>query len=245
MKIAIIGYGKMGKAIEQMALSFGHEVVLKISSSNRDEMTPENLCKADVAIEFSQPETAFSNIVTCLRAGVPVVSGTTAWLDKMDEAKAICEEVGGAFFYASNFSIGVNIFFELSRELAKVMERYHEYGVEMEEIHHTQKLDYPSGTAITLAEGILSEWTKEKEWFSVLSQDEKVDLEEKKGLKITSKRESGVPGTHVVNWSSEIDTIEIKHTAHTRKGFVRGALTAAKWLIGKKGVFGIKDMLSR
>lgn len=246
MNIIIIGYGKMGKMVERLATERGHDVILTINSRNRaTEFTVENLKKGDVAIEFSRPETAFENIATCLRAGVPVVSGTTAWLDKLEEAKAICKEENGAFFYASNFSIGVNIFFALSRFLAAKMKPYSEYDVQMEEIHHTQKLDYPSGTAITLSEGIFEKNPGKKGWqaelFGSSAPGSKLPPET---LLITSKREKGVPGTHIVSWQSSIDTIEISHTAHTREGFASGALQAAQWLIGKQGFYGMEDMLS-
>lgn len=245
MRIAIIGYGKMGRAIEQIADSMGHEAILTIGSQNRSEMTAENLSKADVAIEFSRPETAFENIVACLRAGVPVVSGTTGWLDQLETAKQVCAQEKGAFFYASNFSVGVNIFFELSRQLAAVMNAHPAYDMEMEEVHHTQKLDYPSGTAITLAKGILENWEKKSGWASVLSEGEMLpENESEKDFRIVSKRQEGVPGTHQINWFSEIDSIEIKHTAHSREGFVRGALSAAEWLVGKTGYFEMKDFLA-
>jgi 4-hydroxy-tetrahydrodipicolinate reductase len=245
MKIAIIGYGKMGKTIEQIAVAAGHEIVLTIDRQNQDQLTSSNLQAADVAIEFSRPETAFSNVSACLKAGVPVVSGTTAWLDQMDEAKAICEKENGAFFYASNFSIGVNIFFALSRQLAKLMNDHPEYDVRMEEIHHTQKLDYPSGTAITLAEGLVENLGRKKRWESELLKEpgQKPKAAKPDALQISSRREEGVPGTHVVSWISAIDTIEISHTAHSREGFAKGALAAAQWLVGRTGFFGMEDML--
>ncbi len=241
MKIALIGYGKMGKTIERLALQSNHEVVLKIDKENADELTPENLQKADVAIEFTQPETAYGNIVACLESGVPVVVGTTAWLDKLDAVKKLCREKNGAFFHASNFSIGVNIFFAVSRYLAGLMNEQPQYDVSMEEVHHTQKLDHPSGTAITLAEGILKNINRKTSWAASLN-------EPKTGLSpgefpIVSKRIDPAPGTHVVTWASEIDTIEISHTAHSREGFAAGALAAAEWIIGKKGSFELKDML--
>jgi len=236
MKIAIIGYGKMGKTIDQMAVEKGHEIVLKIGITNLTDFTKEKMQQAEVAIEFSNPESAVENISNCMKWGVPVVSGTTGWLDKMDEIKVICKKENGGFFYASNYSVGVNIFFAINRQLAKMMNDQPQYQVEMEEIHHTQKLDAPSGTAITLAEGIIEEierksnWTKEK-------SDNNVDLP------IISKRIDKVPGTHEIVYSSSIDSIEIKHTAHSRAGFAGGAILAAEWMVGKKGCFGMKDML--
>ncbi|RMG77152.1 MAG: 4-hydroxy-tetrahydrodipicolinate reductase [Bacteroidetes bacterium] len=237
MEIALIGYGKMGKIIERLALEKGHEVVLKINRANRRELTTENLRKADVAIEFSTPDSAFSNIEACLRAGIPVVSGTTAWLDRLPEAKALCSACDGAFLYASNFSIGVNIFFAVNEFLAKMMAPYPTYNVRMEEIHHTQKLDAPSGTAITLAEGILKHLDRKKQWRNApeTSPDE---------LSVISKRIDEVPGTHEVVYESEVDTILIKHVAHSREGFAAGALLAAEWIIGRKGFFEMKDLFS-
>ncbi len=236
MKIALIGYGKMGKTIEQLAVDAGHEVVLKIDLDNADDLTTENLKQADVAIEFTRPETAFDNVSFCFKAGVPVVSGTTAWLEKYEEAVKVCEAEGGAFFYASNYSIGVNIFFSLSEYLAKMMDPYPQYEVSMEEIHHTQKLDAPSGTAITLAEGIIQQLNRKNKWQSEGADNESI-------IPIHSKRIDKVPGTHNVKYFSDIDEIEIIHTAKSREGFARGALHAAEWLVGKKGVFGMKDML--
>ena len=245
MKIAIIGYGKMGRTIEKLASQDGHETVLKISSSNRGEMTVARLRAADVAIEFSRPETAFENITACLRAGLPVVSGTTAWLDRLEEAKQICEKEKGAFLYASNFSIGVNLFFALSRYLARLMEGQPQYDVQMEEIHHLQKLDHPSGTAITLAEHVLQEITRKEKWEGLLFDGSIAESAAPNSpvLPILSKREEGVPGTHQVLWTSAVDTIEIRHTAHSREGFAKGALQAAQWLVGKQGFFGMKDLL--
>lgn len=234
----------MGKTIKSLAEDAGDEIVLAIDLENRHELTAGNLQKADVAIEFSRPETAFENISACLEAGIPVVSGTTGWLHRFEEAKAVCEVKNGALFYASNYSIGVNIFFAVNRYLAKLMEGQSQYDVRMEEVHHTQKLDHPSGTAITLAEGILENFTKKKDWQTYL---QKADNERFKvgseTLVILSKRVENVPGTHVVTWESGIDTLEISHTAHSREGFAAGAIAAARWLIGKKGCFGMPDML--
>ncbi|MEO0338834.1 MAG: 4-hydroxy-tetrahydrodipicolinate reductase [Bacteroidota bacterium] len=236
MKIALIGYGKMGKTLEVLAEADGHEIVLKIDQDNYDDLTADNLQKADVAIEFTRPESAFDNITACINAGVPVVSGTTAWLDQYDKVVQQCEEKGGAFFYASNYSIGVNILFAINRQLAKLMNEQPQYEVSMEEIHHTAKLDAPSGTAITIAEGIIDEVERKKDWVN----DENAGTKE---LSIISKRVDPAPGTHVIQYSSVIDTITLSHEAHTRAGFARGALAAALWLVGKKGVFGMKDML--
>lgn len=234
MKIALIGYGKMGKTIEKMALGRGHEVVLKIDVDNEDAF--DRLAEADVAIEFTRPESAVDNITAAIKAGVPVVSGTTGWLDRMEEVRTLCEEKKGAFFYASNFSVGVNIFFALNRYLAKMMADQPQYDIEMEEIHHTQKLDSPSGTAITLAQGMLDEISRKKFWVNEKNDDPEA-------LPIVSKRIDPTPGAHEINYHSEIDSITIRHTAHSRAGFAAGALMAAEWVIGKQGVFGMEDML--
>jgi 4-hydroxy-tetrahydrodipicolinate reductase len=236
MKIALIGYGKMGKTIDALAQAAGHEVVLKIDLDNQHEFTKEKLAQADVAIEFSRPETAFSNLQKCLEFGVPVVVGTTGWLEKMDEAKAICAANDGAIFWASNFSIGVNVFFAVNRFLAKMMNTQPQYEVRMVETHHTQKLDAPSGTAITLAEGILAEISRKSTWINA-------PIEQPAQLSIISERVDPAPGTHEVYYESPIDTIEIRHTAHSREGFAQGAIRAAEWLVGRKGVFGMSDLL--
>ncbi len=236
MKIALIGYGKMGKTIDQLAQEAGHEVVLRIDVGNHQDLNAESLVEADVAIEFSRPESAFHNIVSCLENGVPVVSGTTGWLDRLEEAKQLVEKYQGGLFYASNYSIGVNIFFAVNKYLAKLMKRYEQYDISMEEIHHTQKLDAPSGTAITLAEGILGELQHKKTWVNEPSQA----VEE---LPIISKRIDKVPGTHTISYECPIDNITITHTAHSREGFARGALAAAEWMVGKQGFYGMEDML--
>ena len=236
MKIALLGYGKMGKVIEGLALEAGDNVVFKADSHDELRTNREAFQKAEVAIEFSSPEGAYHNIIHCLENGVPVVSGTTGWLHHFEEVKQVCEERGGAFFYASNFSIGVNVFFSINRQLAKLMDRFPEYQIEMEEIHHTQKLDAPSGTAITLAEGILEEVARKNQW---VNQSTEMASE----LPIISKRIEKVPGTHEITYRSEVDTITIRHEAHSRIGFAKGALTAARWLIGRKGVFGMNEML--
>jgi len=239
MKIAMIGYGKMGRTIERLATEQGHEMVLKINADNLQEFTIENLKQADVAIEFSQPDSAFDNIMKCLEAGLPVVSGTTAWLNKFQEVADWCNNNNGAFFYASNFSIGVNIFFELNKHLAKIMDAHEDYNVDMEEIHHTQKLDAPSGTAVTLAEGILEKIDRLQ---SYQLQEEAAPLTDN-CIPITAKRIGNTPGTHVIQYHSAIDKLEIKHTAKGREGFASGAIMASKWLIGKTGVFGMNDLL--
>lgn len=236
MKIALIGYGKMGKIIERMATEKGHKVVLKFDVNNFNEFTVENLKKADVAIEFTRPEGAADNLKKCIEAGVPVVCGTTGWLDRKEEVDAYCTKEGGAFFYASNYSVGVNIFFALNKFLAKMMNHQPQYQLETEEIHHTQKLDAPSGTSITLAEGIIENMEGRKSWVNKASKA-------KSKVPIISKRIPDVPGTHQINYQSVIDDIEIKHTAHSREGFAGGAIQAAEWIIGKKGSFGMQDLL--
>ncbi|MCH4553754.1 4-hydroxy-tetrahydrodipicolinate reductase [Aestuariibaculum lutulentum] len=232
MKIALLGYGKMGKTIEQIAIKRGHEIVLKVDK-NDDSY---DITQADVAIDFSIPTVAFNNISNCLNNGVPVISGTTGWLQDYDKAVALCKEKNGGFIYASNFSLGVNIFFELNKTLAKMMNNLKEYNVTMEEIHHTQKLDAPSGTAITLAEGIIENHSGYDKW--------KLDEAAEKSLPIVAKRIEDVPGTHTINYESEVDTITIEHTAHNRQGFALGAVIAAEWIIGKQGVFNMNDVLN-
>lgn len=233
MKIALFGYGRMGKEIEKIALERGHEIVLKIEEGQEFDIT-----KADVAIDFSVPNAAFQNITHCFENKVPVISGTTGWLENYDKAIAICEEQKGAFIYASNFSLGVNIFFELNRQLSKMMNPWKDYSIDIEEIHHTKKLDAPSGTAITLAEGII-ENTSKKDW--TLNDGGKIDSD---SIPIEAKRIPEVPGTHIINYNSEIDSIEIKHTAHNRKGFALGAVIAAEWISGRTGVFSMRDVLN-
>jgi 4-hydroxy-tetrahydrodipicolinate reductase len=236
MKIALVGYGKMGKAIEQIALKRGHDVFLKISSSNQHEFTNENIANADVIIEFTGPESAFSNVEKGLSAGKPVVCGSTGWNEKLQIAKALCESNGTALLQASNFSIGVNVFFEINTMLAKMMNAYPEYEVSIEETHHTHKKDSPSGTAITIAERLLSNIENKNIW--VNTQPNQSDE-----LSIISHRVDEVPGTHLVKYSSEIDDIELIHTAHNRDGFALGAVVAAEFLIGRKGVYTMKDVL--
>ena len=236
MNIALIGYGKMGKAIEEIALQRGHTIVLKIDFDNLQDFTKEHLQKADVAIEFTGPHSAFENVMRCLQYGVPLVCGSTGWLDKWEEAKKLCEEVKGSLLYASNFSVGVNLFFEINKYAAALMSKHAAYDVSMEEIHHTQKKDAPSGTAITLAEQILANNSRKKNW---------VNEEAKKteDLSIISKRIDPAPGTHSIKYSSAIDDIEIIHTAHSRTGFATGAVLAAEFLKDKKGIYSMKEVL--
>lgn len=237
MNIALIGYGKMGKAIEQIAVQRGHTIVLKIDFDNLQDFTKENLQKADVAIEFTGPHSAFENVMKCLQYGVPLVCGSTGWLDKWDEVKKLSDEVNGTLLYASNFSVGVNLFFEINKYVAALMNKHPEYNISMEEIHHTQKKDAPSGTAITLAEQILENTNLKKNWVN-----EETKSEEE--LAIISKRIDPAPGTHSIKYSSLIDDIEITHTAHSRTGFATGAVLAAEFLKGKKGIFSMKEVLS-
>jgi len=230
MKIALLGYGKMGKAIEQIAVERGHEVVLKIDK----DPAPYNINEADVAIEFSTPATAFANITNCITHQVPVVAGTTGWLADYDKAVELCQQHHSALLYASNFSVGVNVFFALNKMLAKLMAPLKDYDVAIEEIHHTQKLDAPSGTAITLAEGIIAHSDKVGWKLGNAPKDE---------IPIEAKRIGDVAGIHSITYRSEGDTIEIKHSAPSRKGFAIGAVMAAEWIAGKKGIFTMNDVL--
>jgi len=236
MKIALIGYGKMGKEIEKIAVSRGHSIVSVIDVKNREDFDSEAFKRADVAIEFSAPESALNNYRKCFEAHIPVITGTTGWLEHIDEIKNACEKDGQTFFYASNFSLGVNIFFTLNKYLANIMDRFSDYDVSIEEIHHIHKLDAPSGTAITLAEGIIDEIDRKKEW--------KLEKEKSSSdLKIHSIREGEVPGIHEVTYESSVDTISIKHDAKSRRGFAVGAVIAAEFTHNKKGFLGMKDML--
>ena len=230
MKIALLGYGKMGKTIEKIALERGHEIVVKVT----EDISSYSLEDATIAIDFSVPGAAYKNITTCFQKGIPVISGTTGWLKDYDAALQKCEESNGAFIYASNFSLGVNIFFELNRKLSEMMNRFPEYQVAIEEVHHTQKLDAPSGTAITLAQQIIDTSEKNSWSLETAKEDE---------IPIVAKREENVPGTHTVTYSSEIDSISIEHIAHSREGFALGAVIAAEWLINRKGVYSMKDVL--
>lgn len=236
LKIALLGYGKMGKAIEAIARQKGYTIVLKIGTENLDELTSENIQKADVAIEFSNPVSAVKNILFCLENNVPVLSGTTGWLQDLPMIEEKCRQHSGAFLYASNYSIGVNIFFELNKKLATLMQQHTDYNVVMEEVHHTQKMDSPSGTAITLAQQIIERLPAKNKW---VNEAENNSSE----LSIISKRIDAVPGTHSVTYTSAIDDIEIKHTAHNRVGFAAGAIAAAEFLKDKKGIFSMKDVL--
>lgn len=231
MKIALFGYGKMGKTIERIAIDRGHVIVAKIDVDTTDY----NLSNADVAIDFSVPSEAFNNINLCFNKNIPIVSGTTGWLDRYDDAVSSCKAKNGGFIYASNYSLGVNLFFELNKQLAKLMKEFNVYNMSIEETHHTQKLDAPSGTAITLAEDVIEQSTKEN-WSLGVTENEKT-------LPIESKRIENVPGTHVVSYTSDVDKIEITHTAKNRDGFALGAVIAAEWLKDKKGVFNMKDVL--
>lgn len=231
MKVALIGYGRMGKAIEEILIQRGHEVVLKISKTPN----PEELKNVDVAIEFSIPEFAYNNLKVLLENNIPTICGTTGWLEKQEEINQLTIENNTAFLYASNFSLGVNLFFELNKVLANMMSKYrNEYQINLEEIHHTQKLDAPSGTAITIAEGII-ENTTYNNWSM---EDKSQDI-----VPIEAKRIENVPGTHIVQYNSAVDTIEISHTAHSRQGFALGAVIAAEWILNKQGVFSMKDVL--
>lgn len=236
MKIALVGYGKMGKAIEEIVIERGHEIVLKITSSNTSDLTISNLQKADVAIEFTKPDVAFDNIMICLKAGVPTISGSTGWLQHLSEVESFVKENNGSFLYASNFSIGVNLFFELNQYLAKLMHAHEEYNPHLLEIHHTAKKDAPSGTGITLAEQVMDVYKEKKEWSNAPTQDPAK-------LELLSERVDPAPGTHIITYSSEIDDIEIKHTAHSRKGFAMGAVLAAEYVADKKGIFTMKQVL--
>jgi len=232
MNIALLGYGRMGQTIEQIAIKRGHNIVLKVDKGD----TNYDITKADVAIDFSIPDVAFGNISNCLNNHVPVISGTTGWLQDYDKAVSLCNEKKGAFIYASNYSLGVNIFFELNKVLAKMMSNLKQYNVSLEEIHHTKKLDAPSGTAISLADGIISEHSSFDTW--------QLNSGDVTTIPIVAKRIEDVPGTHTVTYESEVDTITIEHVAHNRQGFALGAVIAAEWIAGKTGVFTMNDVLN-
>jgi 4-hydroxy-tetrahydrodipicolinate reductase len=236
MKIALLGYGKMGHAIEEIAVARGHEIVLKINDQNLEDLTRDNIRKAEAAIEFTNPDSALENILFCLREGVAVVCGTTGWLSNKEKVEEKCKELNGSFLYASNFSVGVNIFFELNKKLASLLKPHPAYNVAIKEIHHTQKKDAPSGTAITLAEQIVQLSDVKRKWINEESDNETE-------LSIISKRINEVPGTHSVKYTSAVDDIEIIHTAHNRKGFAEGAVLAAEFVVDKKGIFTMKDVL--
>jgi len=234
MKIALFGYGKMGKEIEQIALKRGHEIVLKIRENEKYDIS-----KADIGIDFSVPNAALHNIISCFKNNIPVISGTTGWLDDFDKALTVCKENKGSFIYASNFSIGVNLFFELNKSLAKMMNPHKDYSLNVEEIHHTKKLDTPSGTAISIAEQIIKNSSK-SDWELI----ENSVNQDSNSVPISAKRILDTPGTHKVSYTSEIDSIEIKHIANNRKGFALGAIIAAEWLIKKNGIYTMKDVLN-
>jgi 4-hydroxy-tetrahydrodipicolinate reductase len=236
MKIALLGYGKMGHAIEEIAIQKGHQIVLRITDENLEDLTKENIKKADVAIEFTNPQSAAENILFCLNENVAVVCGTTGWLDQLKTVEEKCKKLNGSFLYASNFSVGVNIFFEVNKKLATLINPHRAYDVAIEEIHHTQKKDAPSGTAITLAEQIIAASDKKNRW---VNQDAENEIE----LSIISKRIDEVAGTHSVKYSSAVDDIEIIHTAHNRKGFAEGAVLAAEFIADKNGIFSMKEVL--
>jgi 4-hydroxy-tetrahydrodipicolinate reductase len=237
MKIALIGYGKMGKAIEEIAVNRGHEIVLKIDEYNVADLIKKNISTANVAIEFTGPHSAYDNVKKVLEFDVPLVCGSTGWLEKLDEIKKLCIERGGSFIYASNFSVGVNIFFGINKELAALMAHQKDYEVQVTEIHHTQKKDAPSGTAITVAEQILENLKRKKSWVNHISENTGE-------LEIISERIDPAPGIHKVKYSSAVDDIEIIHTAHSRQGFALGAVLAAEFITDKKGIFSMKDVLS-
>lgn len=236
MKIALLGYGKMGKSIEEIAISRGHEIILIIDLTNSADFTKENILQADVIIEFTSPESAYQNVKKCIDFGATIVCGSTGWTEKLNEVQELCIAKNAALFYASNFSIGVNIFFELNKKLASLMNEHSDYDIQIEEIHHTQKKDSPSGTAITIAEQILEHIPRKKEWVNSISDNPN-------HLEILSERRDLVAGTHKITYSSPIDAIEITHTAHSRKGFAMGAVLAAEFIVNKKGCFTMKDVL--
>lgn len=241
MNILLLGYGKMGKTIEQIALERGHQIAGRIDADNYTDLENLGPDEVDVVIEFSSPESAVDNITYCLKRGWPVVCGTTGWLSHRAEIEAMCRETKGAFFYASNYSIGVNLFFRLNKTLAQFMHNYPSYHVSMTEIHHIEKKDAPSGTAITLAEGILEQLPTKQRWVS--SEAGNGPDTGNDAIEIASLREGNVPGTHTVRYESDVDRIEITHQAHSRQGFAVGAVVAAEWLTGKEGVFGMDDLL--
>lgn len=242
MKIVLLGYGKMGQLIERFAMKRGHEVVLIVDEQNRDSISSEDLEDADIAIDFSTPHAALENISLCFESNLPLVVGTTGWYDHLDEVKATCLEAGQSLLYGSNFSIGVNIFFHINKLLAKAINPYKQYDVQVEEIHHIHKLDAPSGTAITIAEGILENNEDKSSWVNSVEGSGEEVIPKANELLIESLRIEEVPGTHTVLYSSEVDQIEFKHTAHSRDGFALGAVIAAEWLFGKKGFYQVTEM---
>jgi len=237
MRIALVGYGKMGKAIEEIAVNRGHEIVLKIDEYNLSDFSKKNIAAANVAIEFTGPHSAYDNVKKALEFDIPIVCGSTGWLEKLNEIKKLCTDRKGSFIYASNFSVGVNIFFEINKKLAALMNLQKDYEVQVTEVHHTRKKDAPSGTAITIAELILENLKRKRTWVNHIS-DNVEDLE------IISERIDPAPGIHKVKYSSAVDDIEIIHTAHSRQGFALGAVLAAEFIQDKKGIFSMKDVLS-
>lgn len=235
MNIALLGYGKMGKEIESIALQRGHAIVLKVDENNATTFNIDDLKKADVAIEFSTPHTVISNIKKCFEAQVPIVVGTTGWYDEFEMIQELCLQKNGALFHATNFSLGVNLFFKVNAYLAELMNKYDSYNVEMEEIHHIHKLDKPSGTAISLANQILEKTDRKTKW-SITDKNPET-------LFIKDVREGEVPGTHIIKYTSAVDDIEIMHKAHNRKGFALGAVIAAEYIKGKKGIFTMNDLI--
>jgi 4-hydroxy-tetrahydrodipicolinate reductase len=237
MKLLLIGYGKMGQAIEAQARARGHQIAGIVDPTRPEvRITDFDASTVDAAIEFTHPDAAFANVMACLKQGLPVVCGSTGWLHHFAEAKALTQQTGGALFYASNYSVGVNLFFHFNEYIAAKMHQFGGYDVQVREIHHTQKVDQPSGTAITAAEGILRHFPGKKTWRNEAASSPQE-------LAILSEREGQVVGTHIVTYSSEADSIELKHEAHSRDGFVQGALLAAEWLPGRRGVFGMKELL--
>jgi len=236
MRIVLIGYGKMGKEIERIAIDRGHQIVSKIDIENPDDLISLTNKEVDVAIEFSNPVSAFSNIMKCIEKQIPIVCGTTGWLEKKDEVEKATQSFDSTFFYASNYSIGVNLFFKLNKQLAKLMQPHAGYDIYTNEIHHIEKKDSPSGTAITIAEGIMSQYPNKNKWVNneIPGADE---------IAIWSQRESTKPGTHTVKYISKVDQIEVTHEAFSREGFALGAVIAAEWILGKKGVLGMDDLL--
>ena len=237
MNIVLMGYGKMGKVIEKVAQSRGHNIIARIDLDNRQEFDNLSASQIDAVIEFSHPSSAFQNVKSCLEKGVPVVCGTTGWLEQKPEIEALTAQKKGAFFWSSNYSIGVNLFFELNKKLAQLMSPQQQYTVSTTEIHHTEKKDSPSGTSITIAEGIIENYPEKTQWINN-------EIPAENEVAIWSAREGKVPGTHIVKYISDIDQIEISHIAHGREGFALGAVIAAEWIVGKKGVFGMKELLS-
>ena len=237
MRILLLGYGKMGRLIDQLATAQGHEIVARIHIDNKEELDSLNSQNIDVAIDFSQPSAAVENIKWSIDRAIPIAVGTTGWLDRKQEVDTYCETNGGTYLYASNFSIGVNLFFQLNEQLAKLMNEQGQYNIGTKEIHHTQKLDAPSGTSITLAEGILKHIDRKDLW---VNQKSEIQNE----LEIISERVDPAPGTHIIQYTSPIDSIEIKHTAHSREGFAQGAITVAQWLKDQKGIKTMEDFLN-